>query len=297
MSMPKFKNIGVIGRYRNNRIIESVQALVNFLVKQKVNVSIEQETAEQIKTATLPIFNKDDIAQKCDLLIVVGGDGSLLGAAKVASEHHVPVLGINRGTLGFLTDIPPDDFEQQVLDVLAGKYYEEPRFLLQADFIKDKKIIHSSTALNDIVLMPGDIPHMIEFETFIDDKLMCNQRADGLIIATPTGSTAYALSGGGPILHPNLDAIVMVPMFPHKLSSRPIVVKGNSEISIVISPKTESPPKVSCDGQERVTLDNNSILRITKSTHLLRLLHPCAHNYFETLRNKLGWEESKIQND
>jgi len=292
--MPKFKNVGIIGRYRSEKIVETVQSLVDFLVRQKINVSIEQETAEQISTAKLPIFNKDDIAQKCDLLIVVGGDGSMLGAAKVASEHHVPVLGINRGTLGFLTDIPPDDFEKQVLEVLSGQYYEEPRFLLKAEFIKNDKVIYSDTALNDIVLMPGAIPHMIEFETFINNKFMCKQRADGLIVATPTGSTAYALSGGGPILYPSLDAMVMVPMFPHKLSSRPIVIKGDSEISIVISPKTESAPKISCDGEERVTLEEGCSLRISKSDYKLKLLHPCEHDYFETLRNKLGWEESKV---
>ena len=292
--MNQFNNIGIIGRYRSQHIIDTVQELVDFLVKKKCHIMLEQETAEHLNTQQLKTYDKDMLAQQADLLIVVGGDGSLLGAAKTASKHNTPVLGINRGTLGFLTDVSPNDFEHSVSEVLAGRYHEEPRFLLTADLMDKTKVIHTTTALNEVVLMPGAIPHMIEFETHINGKFVNKQRADGLIIATPTGSTAYALSGGGPILHPSLDALVMVPMFPHKLSSRPVVIKGDSEITLIISPKTESPPKVSCDGQERITLPEHGSLRISKQNNKLRLLHPANYDYFETLRNKLGWEESKV---
>ena len=286
--MSQFKHIGIIGRYRSQHIIDTVQALVDFLKQKNCHVMLEQETAEQLNTSSLTVYDKATLANKADLLIVVGGDGSLLGAARTASRHNTPVLGINRGTLGFLTDVSPHNFEEDISQVLAGNYYEEPRFLLTAELMENNKVIHAATALNEVVLMPGAIPHMIEFETHIDGKFVYKQRADGLIIATPTGSTAYALSGGGPILHPSLDALVMVPMFPHKLSSRPIVVTGDSEISLIISPKTESPPK------ERLTLPQNGSLRISKQKQKLRLLHPANYDYFETLRNKLGWEETKI---
>jgi len=292
--MTKFKQVGIVGRYRTQNIIDTVQNLVAFLVKENFTVLIEEETAEQINAQGLPVHPKDKIACEVDLLIVVGGDGSLLGAAKIASLYNVPVLGINRGTLGFLTDVSPDNFEKTVSDVLQGHYHEEPRFLLKAELLDSSHCINTEIALNEVVLMPGDIPHMIEFETHIDGKFVYKQRADGLIISTPTGSTAYALSGGGPILHPSLDALVIVPMFPHKLSSRPIVVKGDSEIALIISPKTESPPKVSCDGQERLTMPEGGTLRISKLPQKLRLLHPATYDYFETLRNKLGWEESRV---
>jgi NAD+ kinase len=292
--MQIFKTIGITGRYRNIQTIETVVALIHFLEKKNIAVFLDSELCHFIPKLDIPSFIKPHLPVNCDLLIVIGGDGNLLGAAKIASENNVPVLGINRGTLGFLTDISPHHFEIPLENILSGHYDKESRFLLDAAFIENEKIQQTTSALNDIVLMPGDIPHMIEFEIYINDVLMCHQRADGLIIATPTGSTAYALSGGGPILHPNLDAIVLVPMFPHKLSSRPIVITGDSEITLIISPKTESPPKISCDGQERLTLNKNTLLTIKKRKQHLCLLHPKNHNYFETLRNKLGWEESKI---
>lgn len=285
-----FNNVGLIGRYRGNFNIETLQSIVNFLKKQKVNVVLEQETATALDEKAIPTVPRDQLSLHCDLVIVVGGDGSLLGAARYAVQNDVPVLGVNRGTLGFLADIKPDEIETKIGDILAGHYQEEKRFLLTTTVHHDNKILARYDALNDVVLMPGDIPHMIEFDIFINEQFMCSQKADGIIVATPTGSTAYALSGGGPILHPKLDALALVPVFPHKLSSRPIVVNGDSVIKIVIKPQNESAPKVSCDSQERVAVPQRGYIRIVKKSQQLRLIHPVGYNYFETLRSKLGWE-------
>lgn len=189
----------------------------------------------------------------CDLVVVVGGDGSMLGAARALARHKVPVLGINRGSLGFLTDIRPDELEAKVGEVLDGQYIVESRFLLDAQVRRGIDSMGQGDALNDVVLHPGKSTRMIEFELYIDGQFVCSQKADGLIVATPTGSTAYALSAGGPIMHPKLDAIVIVPMYPHMLSSRPIVVDGNSELKIVVSPNMQIYPQVSCDGQNHFT--------------------------------------------
>jgi NAD+ kinase len=213
----------------------------------------------------------------------------LLTAARLASEKNLPVLGINRGRLGFLTDIKPDEFSE-IEQIIKGYYREEKRFLLNADILSDKKVIHHQTALNDIVLLPGDVAHMIEFSIEIDGQLMCTQRADGLIVATPTGSTAYALSGGGPILHPQLDAVVLVPMFPHKLTSRPIVISGNSDIKISIDKTNETSPRLSADGEDYISLNTDHIIHIHKNKNPLTLIHPESYQYFSTLRTKLQWE-------
>ena len=200
------------------------------------------------------------------------------------------MLGINRGRLGFLTDISPNEFEK-IETILKGNYKEEMRFLLGMKAKHDNKVIARGVAINDIVLLPGDIAKMIEFDIYVNDEFVCHQRADGLIVTTPTGSTAYALSGGGPILHPQLDAVALIPMFPHTLSSRPIVIDGDSEIKIGISRENEVSPYVSYDGQPRAPLLPEGSIYISKYQHQLRLIHPRDYNYYDTLRRKLDWEK------
>jgi NAD+ kinase len=199
------------------------------------------------------------------------------------------VLGINRGSLGFLTDIRPDELEVEVAKVLDGHYLVENRFLLQAEVRRHNEAIGQGDALNDVVLHPGKSTRMIEFEIYIDGQFVCSQKADGLIVATPTGSTAYALSAGGPIMHPKLDAIVIVPMYPHTLSGRPIVVDGNSELKIVVSKDLQIYPQVSCDGQNHFTCAPGDTITVSKKPQKLRLIHPLDHNYYEVCRTKLGW--------
>lgn len=284
-----FKTIGLIGRQRSSESVATLNDLKNHLQK-KYQLIMEEETAQFTQETSLPIFNRTEFGKHCDLAIVVGGDGSILSAARVVVDHHVPVLGINRGRVGFLTDIRPTELAKEVDAVLAGDYIVEQRFLLNAEIHHQNKIVHQEMALNDVVLMPGDYAHMIEFEIYIDDQLVCSQRADGQIIATPTGSTAYALSGGGPILHPSLDAVVLVPMFSHTLSSRPIVVNANSNITFNISENNETSPRISCDGQERIPIHPGNSLRVYKKKETLILLHPKSYNYFSTLRSKLHWQ-------
>lgn len=288
-SHPPFRKVALLGRQRVEGIEETLLALQDYLLQYPIEVVLEPDTAELIPDSDLPIFSKELLCRNCDLLIVVGGDGSMLNAAHIAINYGLPVLGINRGRLGFLTDIRPDEL-YKIDDVLAGKYIEEHRFLLEAE-IHTGTTVKKTLALNDVVLLPGNIAHMIEFEVSINGQVICTQRADGIIVATPTGSTAYALSGGGPILHPQLDALVLVPMFPHTLSSRPIVVKSDSEISITLSPLNEASPRVSCDGQQRIPIAPGGKIVIKKYPVMLRLIHPLDYNYYQTLREKLGWEK------
>lgn len=293
--MPEqFKTIGLIGRTQQQTrgTLNSLAALRNLLLKRNVNVVLDEETATAFKNHGLAVVKREQLGAQCDLLIVVGGDGSLLTAARSVVDHDTPLLGINRGQLGFLTDIHPSEVDAKVAAVLDGHFVEEQRFLFTVtkhEAVGDK-VWDLGAALNDVVVMPGEVPQMIEFETYIDDKFMCAQRADGVIVSTPTGSTAYALSGGGPILHPNLDALVLVPMFSHTLSSRPIVVSGDSKVRLVISKQSKSAARVSCDGQERIPLAIGASVHIQKKAKKLRLIHPEGYHYFETLRSKLGWE-------
>lgn len=284
-----FDTVGLIGRQRKEAITDTLLALKELLATRKLSTIIETETASYLPPDNLPSYPRDQIGNHCDLLIVVGGDGSLLTAAHAAVNHHTPVLGINRGRLGFLTDIHPQQLAAKVNDVLDGNFIEEQRFLLNAYIEYEDKRLASDIALNDIVLMPGDVAHMIEFATEIDGQFMSSQYADGLIIATPTGSTAYALSGGGPILQPSLEAIALVPMFPHTLSARPIVISSDSLITITIASSNETSPRLSCDGQARITIPPGASIHVSKKPEQLRLIHPVDYNYFETLRAKLHW--------
>lgn len=285
-----FKKIVLFGkRHREKSTVTTLLELSAFLQTIGIEVSIEQETALMADITNLPLVTEQNLSHAAELIIVVGGDGSLLTAARMASVHNLPVLGINRGKLGFLTDIRPDEFAE-IEHILKGHYQEEKRFLLNAEIISDGKVLHHQSALNDIVLLPGDVAHMIEFSIEINGQLMCTQRADGLIVATPTGSTAYALSGGGPILHPQLDAVVLVPMFPHKLTSRPIVISGNSDIKISIDKSNNTQPRISCDGEKYITLDANHMIHISQQKNKLSLIHPENYQYFATLRTKLQWE-------
>lgn len=283
----RFHRVALIGRQRGENIVEALLGLKNYLRSLQVNVVFEQETA-QLNEQCKPAIPAHELAQHADLIIVVGGDGSLLKAARIAADQQLPVLGINRGRLGFLTDIHPEEYTK-VGKVIVGEYISENRFLLTANWIQKHQTIATQDALNDVVLLPGGTAHMIEFAIYINHHFVCNQRADGLIVATPTGSTAYALSGGGPILQTDLDAMVLVPMFPHTLSNRPIVIPNDCTIELVINEDNEVSPFVSADGQERIPIAPGGKIEIHKKSQELQLIHPRDYNYYETLRVKLGW--------
>ena len=227
----------------------AIRSYYDFLRAQGFNVLIECRVAAQLGVPAEDGLDLVALGQRADLAIVVGGDGNMLGAARVLARYDVPVLGVNRGNLGFLTDLSPDDYEQPLSRVLDGEYQVEHRFLLEAAVYRHQALKASNTALNEAVLHPGKIAHMIDFAVYIDGVFMYSQRADGIIVSTPTGSTAYALSAGGPILSPRLNAICLVPMFPHTLSCRPIVLDADSEVKLVLSPdNVDEQLQISCDG-------------------------------------------------
>lgn len=289
--------IGVIGRVANPGVKETLKTLINYLHQLDKKMLIEVETAAPLNDDSLLTVKRDQLGKKCDLVIVVGGDGSLLSAAHTLVYDEVPVLGINRGSLGFLTDIHPTELVK-IKAILDGNFILEKRFLLTAKLELHGQSLSSTfgqgLALNEFALIPDANPHMMEFEIYIDGKFVSSQRSDGLIIATPTGSTAYALSGGGPILHPGLDAMVLVSMFPHTLSVRPLVINGNQEILIIITPNNTTSPRLACDGQTYTNTPPGSHITIKKNTQQLHLVHPEDYDYYETLRSKLHWGQ-KLQ--
>lgn len=288
--MKTFDTIGVIGR-RSDAIVEALHSLTNYLSTHNKELMLGEDIAPLLPGTDLPVATRKQLGENCDLIIVLGGDGSLLGAARMLAHYNVPVLGINRGRLGFLTDILPEEIEQRVGAVLQGEYDLEKRFLLNALVQRDGEIIGKAEALNDVVVNSGNSAQMIEFDLFVQDEFVYRQRADGLIVSTPTGSTAYSLSGGGPIMHPTLDAIVLVPMFPHTLTSRPIVIDGNSEIKIEIGVSNSIDSPVTCDGQVNLKAMPGDIVYIKKKRHKLKLIHPRDHSFYASCRDKLGWSK------
>ncbi|MFI4956458.1 MAG: NAD(+) kinase [Gammaproteobacteria bacterium] len=285
-----FKRIALMGRYSTHTTSNTLERLAAFLGTQSVEIFIEADTASHVPSLNLPTVTREALGKTVDLVIVIGGDGSLLNAAHAVVDDHVPVIGVNRGLLGFLTDISPDNLETAFAAILRGEYVKESRFLLEASLFVDGKASPIGGALNDVVLYAGEIAQMIEFEMYINGQFVYSQRSDGLIIATPTGSTAYALSAGGPILHSSLEAIVLVPMFPHTLTSRPIAVSSDAIIELrVARTRASSHPAISCDGQALVALAPGATLQITRKKNTLTLIHPKDYDYYNTLRTKLDW--------
>ncbi len=287
--MSKFRKIGLVGRPDHSGVVTSLEKLVSYLDSKAVSIVADAATAALMKNVTLEVVPKTDLGDSCDLVIVVGGDGSILNIAKYVLSTKVPVIGVNRGKLGFLTDILPDEIESKLDDVLSGACSLEERFLLDIYLLGSDERKYLGSALNDVVLHPGSAAQMTEFELFIDDVFVYSQESDGLIVATPTGSTAYALSAGGPIMHPSLDAMVLAPMYPHSLSSRPVVVGGDSQIKLTIPSTGSRQPQISCDGDLKYSANGGDQFLITKKTVPLHLIHPPGHSFYEACRSKLGW--------
>lgn len=278
--------------YRANQgVKETLQSLETQLPKLGLDVFLEEGSAHAFPSA-FPMLNLAQWDKNRDLLLVVGGDGSMLSAARLAVQKDIPVVGVNRGRLGFLADLAPDTLSQRLPEILQGKFIEEPRFLIESSANNGRA---SGLALNDVVISRGSVTHLLDFEVFVQNELVSHYRADGLIISTPTGSTAYSLSAGGPILHPSLAAMAIVPMFSHRLSSRPLVIAADSEISIRVHNANTPGALVIRDGQESGYLASGDLLSLRQYVQRLRLLHPQNYQYYETLRSKLGWESAKPQ--
>lgn len=290
--MPQFRTIGLVSRVSNDQIRESLVAVFELLKTRKIDVLVDEVAAGMLCEADCRVTSWDEMATACDLLIAVGGDGNILSAARSMAPHGVPILGINRGKLGFLADVSPDQIDTQLSAVLDGEFTTEEHFLLEG-LVEGHDDVPS--ALNEVLVHSAEMPKMIEMELYVDDRFVYRQNSDGLIVSSPTGSTAYALSAGGPIMHPSLDAIVLVPMFPHSLTSRPLVVPGGGEIRIVISSATGVDAKVSFDSHLEFRIKPGDSLTIRKKKEKLKLVHPPGHSFYEICRSKLDWASRSKQ--
>lgn len=289
-----FTQVGIMGAHRNPHVLQTVEQVAALLQKLGAEVFVEQEAAVGFK-GKAQILSLAALPKQIQLLIVVGGDGNLLHAARSMSIHQIPVIGVNRGQLGYLTDLSPDDLEAPLKTILAGKYTLEQRFLLEGRVLRQNASEYGiGSALNDIVLFPGDVAQLIEFEMHINGQFVYSQRSDGLIIATPTGSTAYALSAGGPIIAPHLNAMVLVPKLPHTLTSRPVVIDADSQIEIRLADYNKTAPRLSYDGQTHVNLDLTDRIFIRRQAEPLQLLHPEGYDYYSVWRQKLHWGQQLI---
>jgi NAD+ kinase len=291
--MGEFKRVGLLGRREHPGVSQVVAHLLDLLDSRGIDVVLEDRLATLAHFETRAMQPRDAIGANVDLAIVIGGDGSLLSAARTLVRHDCPVIGVNRGRLGFLTDVSPDEeLTVHVSSVLDGDYRTDRRFLLDVEVSSGGEITGRAEALNDVVVNSGTSAQMIEFQLQVDDDFVYRMNADGLIIATPTGSTAYSMSAGGPIMNPRLDAVALVPMFPHSLNSRPMVVHGDSVIQIDTLERNKNNPLVTCDGQVSLTLEPGDSVVVRKKPRALRLLHPPGYSFYASCRDKLRWSDA-----
>lgn len=290
MAMPRlFPRIGIIGKFGDPGIAATLTEIYGFLQDHGHSVIIDEHSANLLRDATAMRAPVECVPAHCDLVIAVGGDGTFLAAARAAADYATPLLGVNLGRLGFLTDISPTQVLLSLQQILAGHYLTEQRCMLEAQIIRDGGVIHSQTAVNEVVVHRWVTPSMIEIVTSIDNVYLNTQRSDGLIVATPTGSTAYSLSAGGPILHPALHALVLVPLNPHTLSNRPVVIDDNATIEIRFSQTRQINALVTCDHLEIPDVLIGDKIVVKKSAKAIRILHPEDHDFFHILRSKLNW--------
>lgn len=285
-----FGCIALIGKYQSAEVGESMRTLAHWLRASGREVLIEQDSANALSSGDFEPADFGVIGRRASLAVVIGGDGSLISAARKLAPHGVPLVGVNQGRLGFLTDVARSSMLSAMEALLAGQFTREHRALLQASVLREGETVFSALALNDVVLSKSDLGRMIEFEVRVDDELVYRQRSDGLIIATPTGSTAYSLSANGPIVHPSLGGMLIVPLCPHALSSRPIALGDTSVLDVRLFLRHDA--RAHFDGQEHVNLQGNDRLRIERSPYHATLMHPPGYSYFAMLREKLRWSEA-----
>ena len=283
----RFRHAALVGKYHAQGIRDVLDEIARFLIRQGLEVSLERETALNTGLADHGALSPTELGQQCDIAIVVGGDGTMLGIARQLSRFGIPLVGINQGRLGFITDVPVGQFAEALAPMIAGDYEEERRTMLEGGVWRDGESIFEAVAMNDVVVSRGAAAGMVELKIDIGSEFVANLRADGLIIGSPTGSTAYALSAGGPILHPGIAAFVLVPIAPHDLSNRPIVLPDGGEISIQIVAGRDA--SVNFDMQTLASLLHGDRISVRRSAHQVRFLHPLGWSYYATLRRKLHW--------
>jgi NAD+ kinase len=285
----QFRHVALVGKYQAPGSRSALEVIAQFLNAQGCDVSIEKDTAISTGLTQYPILDVAAIGAQCDLALVVGGDGTMLGIGRVLAKFGVPLIGINQGRLGFITDIAFDDYQSVLAPMLRGDFEEDRRWMMQAQVMRDGRCVFNATAMNDVVVNRGATSGMVELRVEVDGRFLSNQRADGLIIATPTGATAYALSAGGPLLHPSIAGWVLVPIAPHTLSNRPIVLSDTGEITVeIVSGRDAS---ANFDMQSLATLMHGDRITVKRSDYQMRFLHPKGWSYFDTLRKKLHWNE------
>jgi NAD+ kinase len=283
----RFRHAALVGKYQALGMRGVLQDIAQFLGRQGLEVSLEAETARNTGMTDYPALTPEQLGQHCDLAVVVGGDGTMLGIARQLARFNLPLVGINQGRLGFITDLPIDQFEEALAPMIAGDYEEERRTMLEGGVWRDGQVIFEGIAMNDVVVSRGATASMVQLKIDIGDEFVANHRADGLIVGSPTGSTAYALSAGGPILHPGIAGWVLVPIAPHDLSNRPIVLPDIGEICIEIVAGRDA--SVSFDMQSLASLLHGDRIIVRRSAHQVRFLHPRGWSYYATLRGKLHW--------
>lgn len=279
--------VALIGKYRSPEIAESLRVLAAFLGGRGIRVLVEEGTAAAVGEDGLEAASYEAIGKAADVAIILGGDGTMLNAARHLAVFDVPLIGVNQGRLGFMTDIARHDMLDGMAQLLDGHFKAERRFLLDAEVLRDGSPVFQTMALNDVVVNKGDIGRMIEMQVEVDGEFLYVLRADGMIVATPTGSTAYALSANGPILQPSVEGIAVVPLCPHALSYRPITISDKSRVDLTLVPPHDA--RVHFDGQARFNALAGDCVRIARSSHSVTLLHPPGYSYFAMLREKLHW--------
>ncbi|MGB9670169.1 MAG: NAD(+) kinase [Halothiobacillaceae bacterium] len=285
-----FRTVGILAKPSDERLSGTLEMLIEHLHARGLSILLDQATLPDLPgLRDYSRATRDEIGQRSDLVIAVGGDGTLINAAHCLAPHGKPVLGINLGRLGFLVDISPDELSSRLDRILAGEYVAEERFLLCGRVLRGETVVHEGVVFNDLVYKVRDAVRMIEFETHIDGRYLFTQRSDGMVVSTPSGSTAYALSAGGPILTPGLEAIVLAPICPHTLSNRPIVVPASSCVEIRATRHSRANSLVSFDGQTMIDMEPEDRLNIRRAAHTARLIHPADYDYFHILRAKLHW--------
>ncbi len=287
-----FKTVALIGKADDARVAEPLVALAHYLGERDVRVLVESPVELDFGKRGVEQLPQAELSDAAELVIAVGGDGTMLYAAKLVAASGVPLLGVNRGRLGFLADVSPAEMLERLDEVLAGKYQSETRLILDAALMREDGTTITELALNDVVLQKWKTGRMLEYDAYIDDCHVNTHAGDGMIIATATGSTAYALSAGGPIIQPELDAVVLLPICPHTLTDRPLVVGPDGEIIIRLRERYDTTGEVTCDGRVLGELGPADTLRVTRASHTVTLIHPPGYDYYRILRSKLDWGRS-----
>lgn len=282
-----FKNVAVIGKYKNPETREQILALTGFLAERQVGVFVEENTAQHCGITGYTTLNMSAIGARADLAVVLGGDGTMLWVARALMDDNILLIGVNRGRFGFLTDLAADSMLEGVGKILAGAFNTEQRMLLSASILHNGKTVGQGIAMNDVVISKGSIARLIELEVNIDGQFVYKQRSDGLIISTPTGTTAYSLSAGGPVLHPTLDAIALVPICPHTLSNRPIAINSASKVEVTLIQAEDA--CIHFDGQQQLSFQQGDKVLVQRADKTVSLLHPLGHSHYDMLREKLHW--------